>query len=309
MNYDIKIKGELEKDGLIEFDRFNQITQNTKDIATKSLMLRLGGFSELTPSKIIKQALEIRLSNFTTPSRSESLITIDCDTFEKSLKDIQYNLFKPTEELLKLTPMALVIQSFSAALKEDGDKDNLDKPLLKSLLKFKKNFVTNKEVFSLSNRSSIPEIEIKKEDFKKIESLEDSIPAPCKVIINGKLDEMKYSKGKLVLITSDGNVNSFIKDNSIIDQIVNFMGKEITINGIGHFKPSGHLSFVEILEFFEPGKSDKIFSRRPIAMTTEQQILFHLKEGKNKNSLSEIIGKWPGDESDEEFEQLLKELD
>ncbi|MBU0559498.1 MAG: hypothetical protein KKG93_07980 [Bacteroidetes bacterium] len=306
MNYDIKIKGELEKDGLIEFDRFNQITHNTKDIATKSLMLRLGGFSELTPNKIIKQALDIRLSNFTTPSKSESLITIDCDTFEKSLKDIQYNLFRPTAELLKLTPMALVIQSFSAALKEDGDKDNLDKPLLKSLLKFKKNFVTNKEVFYLSNRNSIPGIEIKKEDFKKIESIEESIPAPSKVVINGKLDEMKYSKGKLVLITSKGNVNSFIKDKTLIEEVVAFMGKEITVSGVGHYKPSGQLSFVKIIEFSEPGKNDKIFSRTPVAMNVEQQILFQLKEGKKKNSLADIVGKWPGDES---LEEILEELD
>lgn len=306
MNYDIKIKGKLKNNGMMEFDRFNLLTQNTKEIAIKTLMLKLAGYSEIKPGSAIKQSLDLRLSSFNVPSKNETLITVDCDPFEKSLKNIQYNLFKPTEDLLKLTPMALVIQSFSAALKEDGDKDNLDKPLLKALIKFQKNFVTNEEVFYLSNRNSIPGIEIKKEDFKKIESIEESIPSPSKVIINGKLDEMKYSKGKLVLITSKGNVNSFIKDNLLMEEAVAFMGKEITVSGTGHYKPSGQLSFVEIIEFFEPGKTDKIFSRAPVAMNVEQQILFQLKEGKKKNSLANIIGKWPGDES---LEEILEELD
>lgn len=306
MNYDIKIKGKLKNNGLMEFDRFNLLTQNTKEIAVKSLMLKLAGYSEIKPDRVIKQSLDLRLSSFNVPAKNETLITVDCDPFEKSLKNIQFNLFKPTEDLLKLTPMALVIQSFSAALKDDGDKDNLDKPLLKSLMKFQKNFVTNEEVFYLSNRNSIPGIEIKKEDFKKIESIEESIPAPSKVIINGKLDEMKYSKGKLVLITSKGNVNSFIKNNSLMEKVVAFMGKEITINGLGHYKPSGQLSFVEIFEFSEPGKSDKIFSRAPVAMDVEQQILFQLKEGKKKNSLVDIVGKWPGNES---LKEILEELD
>ena len=40
MNYDIKIRGDKEDNGLLEFDRLNQITQITKEIATKALMLK-----------------------------------------------------------------------------------------------------------------------------------------------------------------------------------------------------------------------------------------------------------------------------
>jgi hypothetical protein len=84
------------------------------------------------------------------------------------------------------------------------------------------------------------------------------------------------------------------------------MGKEVTISGIANYRPGGQLSYIEIEQYFEPGKSDDFFSRKPKEMTVEQQVLFQLKQGKKKNPLSDLIGKWPGDES---FDDLLKMLD
>ncbi|OFX41933.1 MAG: hypothetical protein A2X08_01865 [Bacteroidetes bacterium GWA2_32_17] len=309
MNYDIKIRGDKEDNGLLEFDRLNQITQNTKEIATKALMLKIRGFSEIKPDKSIKEALAIRLQSLNGNKNEGTSMVLDCEHFEKTLKVLQLNLFKPTGEVLKLTPMALVIQTFRSALIEEEDKDNLDKPLLKTLLKFKKNFISNNEIFYFSNRNSIPEIEVTLKDFRKIENLEDSIPEPTKVIINGKLDEMKYSKSKLVLITNEGAVNAFAKDYVVIDGIVHYMGKELTISGMAHYKPNGQVSFIEIQEYYEPGKKDIFFSRKPLAMDTQQQIAFQLKAGKSRNPLTAIIGKWPGNESDDEFQKMLKDLD
>jgi hypothetical protein len=306
MNYDIKIRGAKEDNGYLEFDRLNLITQSTKEIATKALMLRLRGFSDIKPDSKLKAALFLRLESLSGNKLEGTSMLIDCDHFEETIKKLQLDFFRPTQEILKLTPMALVIQSFRSALLENEDKDYLDKPLLKSLLKFKKNFASENEVFFFSNRNSIPEIEVTREDFKKIEVLEESIPEPRKIIINGQLDEMKVSKNRLGLLTKEGVVNIFANDNSIIHGIVNYMGKEVTISGIANYRPGGQLSYIEIEQYFEPGKSDDFFSRKPKAMTVEQQVLFQLKQGKKKNPLSDLIGKWPGDES---FDDLLKMLD
>lgn len=306
MNYDIKIRGDKNDNGMLEFDRLNLITKSTKEIATKALMLKLRGFSDIKPDNILKQALAIRLQSLNGSKTEGTSLLLDCDNFEKTIKNLQLNLFKPTEDLLKLTPMALVIQSFRSALLEDEDKDNLDKPLLKTLLEFKKNFIGENEVFFFSNRKSIAEIEITKNDFKKIAYLDDSIPEPKKIIINGQLDEMKVSKNKLGLLTQDGFVNIFANDNAIIQGIVHYMGKEVTISGMAHFKPNGQLSYVEIQEYFEPKKKDSFYSRKPVSMNIEQQLLFQIKQGKKRNPLSAITGKWPGDEN---FDDLIRMLE
>jgi hypothetical protein len=109
-------------------------------------MLRLAGFSEVRPSKNILAALSIYMESPYGNKTEGTSFLLNCEHLKKSIKALQLNAFKPAEELLQLTPMALVIQTFRSALIEEEDKDYLDKPLLKTLLKFKKNFISNNEV-------------------------------------------------------------------------------------------------------------------------------------------------------------------
>lgn len=311
MNYDIKIVGEDEDNGLIEFDRLNLLTKSTKDIATKALMLRLKGFSDITPDKHLMKALSMYLDSVSGDDQEGTKLTIDCTQFSETIKGLQYELFKPQEEILQLTPMALVIHSFQTAMSEDNQEADLDKPLLKSLMNFKKNFISDNQVFYLANRGSIAEVRLTKDDFHKISLLEDSIPEPRKVIVNGQLDEMKVSKGKLGLQTEQGFVVVNDRDGSVIPNIISFMGKEVTISGMAHFKPNGQLSFVEIEEFSEPGKTDKFFSKKPSAMTAKQQLLFQVKNQKKSSSLDalkSISGLLKDDISDEQFQEMLKDI-
>lgn len=305
MNYDIKIIGEDDDNGLLEFDRLATLTKSTKEIAIKSLMLKLRGFSDISPDKYLKRTVELRLQSINGSKSEGTSLTIDCDYFGDTIKGLQYDLFKPKEEVLGMTPMALVIDSFHNALGE-GNEADLDKPLLKSLMNFKKNFISNNEIFYLANRGSIPEVKLTKDDFQKIGFLEDSIPEPKKVIVNGQLDEMKVSKGKLGLQTDQGFVNVFANNNDLIRGIVDFMGKDVTISGMAHFKPNGQLSFIDIQDFGSPNSTDKFFSRQPSAMTANQQLIFEIKANKKRTSLRELLGKWPGEESDDEFKELLK---
>jgi hypothetical protein len=305
MNYDIRIQGDEADNGLIEFDRLNLLTEHIKNIATKALMLNLGGFSGINPPKEIKKALAIRLQRLKGNRKNGTYLLLDCDIFAETLKSIQLHLFKPSEELLHMTPMVLVINAFRSALIEQEDKNNLDGPLLQSLLKFRKNFVSKDEVFYFSNRNSVPQIEVTIDDFKKIEHLHDSTPGPKKIVIHGKLDEMKYSKSKLVLITDEGPVNAFAQELPVLERITHYFGKEVTVSGLAHYKPGGRLSYVEMREFSEPGKTDIYFSHKPHAMGVKEQITLQLKFGKSKNPLQDIIGKWPGDESLEELLGML----
>lgn len=42
--------------------------------------------------------------------------------------------------------------------------------------------------------------------------------------------------------------------------------------------------------------------------TTQQQIARQLLQGKKENPLKDVIGQWPGDETDQEFDQMIKDL-
>ncbi|MFZ5430340.1 MAG: hypothetical protein ACOZDD_08915 [Bacteroidota bacterium] len=308
MNYDIRISGDNKDRGQIEFDRLSLLAKSTKEIAEKALMLKVFGFSDIDLSSQFKRASEIRLEKLVADEVSGTAMLIDCNYFADSIKTFQMDAFRPDLwfDLQQLTPMALVIKSFRSALIDSEDKDNLDKSLLKSLIKFKKNFSGKKQIFHLSNRQTVPEIEIKLEDFKKIELLQENTPEPSKVTVLGTFDELKYSKQKVVLVTADGVINASVPDEALFLQMLEYVGKELTITGMAHYKPNGKLSFIEVNNFSEPGKADKYFAKIPQALTIQQQIDFQLKERKSVNPFASLIGKWPGDES---WEEVINELD
>jgi hypothetical protein len=308
MNYDIKITGEIQNHGQIEFDRLSLLAKSTKEIAEKALMLKVFGFSDIELSAQFKRASEIRLEKLVSDEENGTEMLIDCNYFADSVKTFQIDAFRPDlwTDLQQLTPMALVIKSFRSALIESEEKDNLDKSLLKSLIKFKKNFSGKNQVFHLSNRQTVSEIEIKVEDFRKIELLEENIPEPSKVTVLGTFDELKYSKQKVVLVTVDGVINATVPDEALFLQMLDFVGKELTITGMANYKPNGKLSYIEINNFSEPGKADKYFAKIPQALTVQQQIDFQLKERKSLNPFASLIGKWPGEES---WEEVINELD
>ena len=311
MNYDIKIVGEDEDSGKIEFDRLSTLVKSTKDIAGKALMLELRGYSDITPDKHLKKALQMYLQAVSGSEQEGTALTIDCKHFSDTIKGLQYDLFRPKDEVLKLTPMALVIQSFHTALDDQSQLADIDKPLLRSLMNFKKNFISGNEIFYLSNRGSVPEVKLTKEIFQKIEVLEDSIPDPQNVIVNGQLDEMKISKCRLGLKTEEGLVNLVVKEDAAIRRLVEFMGKDITIKGKAHYKPNGALSFVEIGEFNEPSGNDKYFSSIPNAVVSSQQVLFHIKETKKSNSfeaLKGLSGLLKDDIDEDKFQEMIKDI-
>lgn len=311
MNYDINIIGEDKYNRLSEFDRLNLLTKSIKEIATKALMFKLMGFSDISPSHNLKKALAMRLQSISKDEQGGTSLTIECTHFSETFNGTQIDLYTPHIEVLQLTPMSLVILSFQTALNDEINDADLDKPLLKSLIKFKKNFMSEKETFNISNRGSTAGIHLSKYDFHKIGRLDDSIPESKKVIVNGQLDEMKVSKGRLGLQTEQGFVNVFANDKSIIENIISFMGKEITISGMAHYKPNGQLSFVEIQEYYKPGEKDSFFSKKPIAMTAHQQLLFQAKQSKKSNSLlalKSISGLLKEEIYEDQFQEMLKEI-
>ncbi|NIM34988.1 MAG: hypothetical protein GTN67_06000 [Hydrotalea flava] len=306
MNYDIKLINNYEGKGRIELDRMEFLAKHIKSIAQKALLLQLYGYSKVSMPKNLNKYLHVFLTQ-TEGVDGNTILTLDADNFQNI--PMQLDLFKEKKALNALTPMALVIKSFTAALSDEDDKNMIDEPLIDELLRFKKFFQTDTEKVLLTNRSTIPEIEFSRKEIDKIESLFKTIPQPQKTVVAGVIDEMKFSREQVILTTSDNKKIVVIVAKELFQDLKDYFGQEIAINGMAHFKPGGQLSYVKMESFGDAGKAGKILSRKPDKMTMQQQIALQIREGKKRNPIDEIIGTWPGNESDEEFEKMLKDLD
>ena len=137
--------------------------------------------------------------------------------------------------------------------------------------------------------------------------MEESIPEPHEIIINGVVDELKYSKLRVSIATKEGSINGVLNDENFEpESISKFWGKQVTIAGRAHYHPNGKMSFIYIERIFEPTEADTYFSKISKKETVEQQILRQQKQLKNQNNLQDIVGQWPGDES---IDEILNALD
>src|SRR5690606_991362 len=232
MNYDIKLINNYEGKGRIELARMEFLAKHVKSIAQKALLLQLYGYSKVSlPNKLIKY-LNIFLTQ-TQGNDGETILTLDAENFQNI--PVQLDLFREKKALDTLTPMALVIKSFTAALREDEDKNLIDEPLIDELIRFKKFFTTDTEKILLTNRSTIPAIEFSRKEIDKIESLYKSIPSPQKTVVAGVIDEMKFSREQVILTTADHKKIVVVVAKDLFQELKEYFGQEIAITGLAHF--------------------------------------------------------------------------
>jgi len=128
------------------------------------------------------------------------------------------------------------------------------------------------------------------------------------IVVNGIINFFEHLKYKITIQTNTGKINENLQDIKLLQDILKFSNKEVTVFGTGHFKPSGTFNFIEIVRVLKPVPEDKYFSKIPSAETAKQQIERQIAEKPYINWVEKIAGLWPGNETDEEFNQLLKEL-
>ncbi len=308
MKYEIRINDAKEKKGTISLQRLELIAKSIRKISEGALQIRLKGLSTLKgrKSSAIEEALNVTLVGL---SKASTRLELEAQPFSSTLEPYQTDIFRQEaqKDLPHLTPISLFMSAFQEAIKEDPSSDLLDKPLLRELKNYKKVFLSDDESMIITNQGTVESVTLNKQTFKKIKVLEAEIPDPKPVILNGKVEMLRHSKQKVTIQTKDGMVDGFLDDHIKPEEIGAYWGKEITLAGMAHYKP-GSKTVIEINKIFEPSAGDDYFSKKPTSETIEQQINRQFQEGKKTTVLAELVGKWPGEETDEEFERMLQEL-
>lgn len=292
MQYELRLSAAEQDDGGIDLDRLAQFAFGFRDIAKGALQIRLLGASHSKgrETRKLTDALRIRLIGMRTAE--STVFELECKQFRETLPPIQGDFFRPAlEQLPDLSPIGLVMLSFNDALAENEDSDNLDKMLLRDLADLKKLFVSDEEVFTLSNRGSLPDLTLMRKDFQRIKQLEDQTPDPAPVILNGTVELLQFSKSKIVLLTEEGrSINGVLTEGLLAGEASRFWGKKVTITGTAHFRPSGRMAFVEVDRMFEPGEKDEFFSKVPVRETVEQQLQRQIAQKGLVNRFGDFYG-------------------
>jgi hypothetical protein len=192
----------------------------------------------------------------------------------------------------------------------DADSDRIDRPLLRRLLRFRHVFggTFSSARFETPGRESDRKAHLDLLILRTAECLLDETPAPRQVRIVGKLDMVRASNQTFGLTLEGGQeVRGVLVDGSI-EEMAPHLRKELLVFGRAVFRPSGRLLRVDADEFRPAQDSDRFFAKIPKPMSRARQKSKPRERERAAEWLRSAMGKWPGDETDEQISQALGEL-
>lgn len=142
-----------------------------------------------------------------------------------------------------------------------------------------------------------------------LKALKRTIPADQRVVVVGKLDALRHSDRMFTLVLDDGRVLRGVVTASVdLEVLATLWGKRARIGGLAKFRPSSAVLRLEAESVVEAQEELSFFTAMPRPLLHELDLrLLHQPQGP-RSGVAAIFGAWPGDESDEEFEQAISEM-
>lgn len=294
-----------EADGEISLARFLAFDLWIKKVVIGSISQRLTGISTVFPKDVSQQKLleSITISDLRPGS---TIITM----VDRPLLDVisghQMSFLNEYEGIKDETPITLAFKAIDAATNLNGNHDLLDADLVKDI-KGLKHVIKAGESLKIVNESLGGSINFNSESLNMLAKVEAITTQPRLEIVAGILDVFKFSDSQIGLLTNNGmaicKVSPEVRDNHIAN-----IGKMVLAQGKAFFKPNGKLAYLEAEKLTIASDTEKVFNRLPENITTHRALAKELAT-KKANPIPDIVGTWPGDETDVEFEQMLKSLD
>jgi hypothetical protein len=139
-------------------------------------------------------------------------------------------------------------------------------------------------------------------------SFSSEMPQPRRVRITGRLDMLRASTQAFGLILADGQEIPGVFVRGDIGELAPFFRESVLVLGKAVYRPSGRLLRIDAEAVSLPTPQDQFFSHVPEPRRKKLDLRELHQAQSHKKGLAAIYGKWPGDESDEEVEEVLKEL-
>jgi hypothetical protein len=134
-------------------------------------------------------------------------------------------------------------------------------------------------------------------------------PTPRRVRVTGRLDVMGASQGVLKLDVRAGEIVTAVwEGEEPVDTLREFFNRDVMVEGVGVFRPSGSLLRVDADAIVAASSQDEFFRRVPSAIARrDYHKLARLRAGE-KSAYAQLRGWLPGEESDEEFNTAVVAL-
>ncbi len=208
--------------------------------------------------------------------------------------------------------LALLASSLEEASVGNADSEAFDADLLGIFKRDLTRLFRRNHVEELTIQNGVTGAPIRRFDMgtlKTVDSLRERTPRPRRVRVAGRLDEARYSRCAFVLAVDDGSRVRGVLVESRPEQLKPYFGEMVVVEGVAQFRPSGRLLRIDVDQLAPASNADlSIFSNEPVPMEARVNARDVRRSQKGSTGVAALFGQWPGTESDETIDSLVREV-
>jgi hypothetical protein len=136
-----------------------------------------------------------------------------------------------------------------------------------------------------------------------VRRLAEETPAARATRVRGVLDTVTVSTRSVAVRLDDGRVLRGFAGAVPIEQLRDFLGTDVVVEGTTSFRPSGDPLRIEIDHAARATDQDRVWARWPRIEPSPARS----RATDTGGGLASVFGSWPGDETDEELARALAE--
>jgi hypothetical protein len=200
-------------------------------------------------------------------------------------------------------------QTLRAAVDGRSDSGLFDQPLLSTFRRFERVLAAGFSSVELTNgKKHAGDVVVDANSVSAVDRLIRAMPEPQRARVSGTLDTIRHSDRMFTLLMEDGKAVKGIAEGVAAEQLADLFGQQVIVTGTAFFRPSSALLRIEA-DAIEPAGADALVWARVPAPLFRDLDSSSLRQPQGiRSGVNAIIGRWPGDESEDEIAVALREL-
>jgi hypothetical protein len=221
----------------------------------------------------------------------------------------QHELFPAVDP--SLSALSLMGSSLTEAMEGNTESDAFDEPLLAT---FEEEF---RQVFRhgvarvviRNGRPGSPAVTVTPGGINVVARLKRETPRPRRVRLAGKIDAIRHSDRAFTLLLRSGVQIRGVLAEGDPEALAEHFGRIAVVSASAYFRPSGSLLRVEA-DHVSPGSEEDLtmWSSVPEPLDLSPDVRLARQPQGPRSGINAIFGKWPGDETEEEFFRMVEEI-
>jgi len=214
-------------------------------------------------------------------------------------------------------PEQTAVDLFSRVAEEvasgDAESDWFDEPLLQAVAGLKRLFSEHLRAVRLpgvsSGQGAPGEPVLDRGVVETARTLSGTTPPNRQVRVAGKLDMIRHSTRTFGLRLDDGSeVRGVAESYGLVESLARRFGERVLVLGEAVYRPSGRLLRIDAKAVEEGAEQPPVFAKIPPPRAERAAPVAEKAGAGRKRGVAAFFGIWPGDETDADFEAMLREV-